>query len=268
MQPIKAGHKASLALSLSIEQLIDNKRKFFAGVENPRARELADEIERCLDGHLKDIEDLIAIEYGPHLPQAKSCGANADGGGGFQPGNSCASNGGSGSGSGKRVTAKVSKTRQRQAVEDYTTDKFQSINAALRNKGKVGSDVKRDVEAIDAFLKEGKKYKGATVRSFDFDESQAKFFADTFKEGNVFSDPAYVSTRKKPTVSDKAAFVDKNPPPNHVVLRVNGKSGVDVSDLSKNPGEQEVLFPRDTKFRVDKVFKAENGSILAEITEV
>ena len=163
--------------------------------------------------------------------------------------------------------AKLNKT-QRNALQDYSTDKFQQVNSALRT-GKLDKATKRIVDGVDSALRTAEKRPGSTVRSFDIPSgTEGDSIRKMLQSGGTFTDAAYVSTRKIPTATDRAAFVDRHAPANRVVMRVEGKSGVDISSVSKNPGEGEVLYPRGTKFNVDKVVHLDNGSILAMVSEI
>lgn len=188
----------------------------------------------------------------------ENCGT---GDGGFKSGNDCSGGGGSGG------IGKVTQS-QKNAVEDYTTDKFQTINSELRSGGPESKDTKKIVKEVDSFLANSPKREGATVRSFDIGDGDSEKIKSMLKEGGVFTDDAYVSTRKKPTLTDTIAFKDKSAPGGKVVMKVTGKSGVDISDISKNTGEGEVLYPRGTKFKVKKVVKTPQGGILAEVEEM
>ncbi|MFI5622194.1 putative T7SS-secreted protein [Nocardioides sp. NPDC051685] len=74
--------------------------------------------------------------------------------------------------------------------------------------------------------------------------------------GERFSDPAFLSTTKSPDVASN--WVDelhdnRSPdaaPRDKVLLRVEGHSGRDISDISLNPGEKEILFKPATEFDV------------------
>lgn len=190
------------------------------------------------------------------LDSGDNCGT---GDGGFQPGNTCASSGGG--------SSKPTK-KEKQALQDYSTDKFVEINGQLRS-GKLSKEIAAMTGLIDSALEKMPKREGATVRSFTVgsDEEFAKISA-MLKEGGVFTDASYMSTRKTPTLSDKVAFSTKTSGNRHVVMRVEGKSGVDISDISLNPGEGEVLYPRGARFKVNKVIATKGGGLLAVVSEI
>lgn len=157
--------------------------------------------------------------------------------------------------------------QERFALEDYTTDKFQQINSALRS-GSLGGEYVDLIKNIDSALAKSPKRYGTTARSFDLpDGPEGERIASMLQPGKEFSDAAYLSTRKNPTLSDKFAVNNKMPIKGHVVLKITGKSGVDISGISLNPGEGEVLYPRGTKFKVHRAIHA-NGGVIATLEEL
>jgi len=152
----------------------------------------------------------------------------------------------------------------KEATQDYTTDAFQRVNTGLR-EGKVVD--KRIVEGTDKYLKASPKSAGNTVRSFSATEQQKQEILAELKTG-TFTDKAFVSTRKNPTLTDRISLETGSAPSGRVVLRVNGKTGVDISDISLNPGEGEVLYPRNTTFRVVGITETPQGGVIADLEEI
>lgn len=209
-----------------------------------------------------DWNTALILKQNKDLMEA-GCGT---GDGGFKSGNTCAKGDGSSSPSVKSLRD-LSRS-EKDALQDYSTDKFQAINGSLRD-GSPSGENKRIVEKMDSALERAPKYQQATVRSFTLPAGEeGKRIRSQLTSGGVLEDAAYTSTRKRPTVTDMAAFTTKQTASDQVVLRVEGKSGVDMSSLSLNPGEGEVLFPRGSKFRVTKVETTSSGGILAEVQEI
>lgn len=72
---------------------------------------------------------------------------------------------------------------------------------------------------------------------------------DAMQVGDIFHDPAYLSTSTDPFVAEafaRGALAGQTP----TVLTVEGTSGVDISQLSKYVDESEVLFPRGANFEI------------------
>jgi hypothetical protein len=142
------------------------------------------------------------------------------------------------------------------AVRDYTTDKFQAVNGALRKGEAMTPDVAKTVKGIDAYLAESPKYEGSVYRKFTADES----LIASLQPGATFSDKAFMSTSK-----DVPRFV----PEGSVALKIIGSNGVDISGLSPHgAAEKEVLFPRNSKFKVEKVIPSPQGGTIALLRQM
>ena len=79
-----------------------------------------------------------------------------------------------------------------------------------------------------------------------------------FPEGGVHSDPAFKSSSSNP----EGSF------PGNTVTEIRSKNGVNISDISVKPNEEEVLFRPNTKFKVLSRTKApddQNYIVLEEI---
>jgi len=145
---------------------------------------------------------------------------------------------------------------EKQAVADYSTDKFQKINGALRGSHEMTKDVAADVSNIDSFLHKAPKYSGTVFRKFEASDA----LISQLQEGKVFSDNAFMSTSK-----DAPKFIPKGT----VALQIIGKNGVDVSGLSHHgASEKEVLFPRKSKFKVIKAKRHAQGGWVAILQEI
>lgn len=141
------------------------------------------------------------------------------------------------------------------AIEDYTTDLFQEINGELRAGGELSPHVEKVVNKLDSALAKMPKYEKVTFRVIDRDADIVKQL-----ESGSFSDPAYMSASKHLPI----AQVHKG----QIGLQIKGKSGVDISHISMNPDEGEVLFPRGTKFKVVKIQPTKGGGFGAILQEI
>ncbi len=84
------------------------------------------------------------------------------------------------------------------------------------------------------------------------------------REGQIFEDRAFVST----TVSRRAMSDNFESAGGGTVFRINvprGSRALYVDSISVGQGEKELLLPRGSKFKVDKVTKV-NGQTRVEVT--
>lgn len=123
------------------------------------------------------------------------------------------------------------------SIRWYTGDDYQTINSALRSGSAL--NLAGYISVLDRALEKLPEYRGYTTRGTNLPDT----VGDTYKIGNIVSDPAYFST---------SILIQY---PGRYQLKILSKSGRLVDPISQNKGEGEVLFPRGTRF---KVLKREN----------
>lgn len=134
---------------------------------------------------------------------------------------------------------------EQKMIEDYTGVNYNSINGQLRdNFGDTREctlDVQNACQGIDSVLKKLPKYEGTVVRKETFDRG------DYYIEGLTYVANSYTSTTAWSDISGGT------------ILEIKQSSGCNISKLSRNPGENEVLLPRGFAYKVTKVEKTDNG---------
>lgn len=148
------------------------------------------------------------------------------------------------------------------AIKDYTGSwAYPKIQAYLRNgiEGESIDYIKDLINGMDAYLDQAPKFEGTVYRGLQFDKKD-KGFKELIKgitgEGAELMDKSFMSTTSDPSILQY--FVD-HPGKHHVVFTIEGKSGVDISHLSRSPGEKEVLFGRNIKFKVVSYEEKDTG---------
>ena len=127
----------------------------------------------------------------------------------------------------------VSTTWRLPYLRDYTVDGYKPINSALRN-----GEYRVEVDDIIEDLLTLEPFEGITYRGMS-----KEVFKKSLK-GKVFSDKAFLSTSKLRV--EALAFGGED----RVLLRIEGRSGRSVEEISSYPDEEEVLFLPGTKFQV------------------
>jgi hypothetical protein len=158
-----------------------------------------------------------------------------------------------------------------EGVYTYTTEKYDGMNAYLRNIDTLTpeqsaildapsisemTDAQRasweaEIRKSDEGLAALPPYRAAPedLTSTTWRGIQASdHLLDQLKMGDTFSDPAYLSTSTKPHIGE--LFAGANPDTTPTLITVVGRDGVDVKDLSRYMDESEILFPRSTQFEV------------------
>lgn len=113
------------------------------------------------------------------------------------------------------------------------------------------------IRALDAFLDKAPKYTGTTVRrmqSVNMPDSRA--FLGAHAEGALVRYSNFTSTSTAGNVFG-----------GDIQLKIHGKSGVSISELSAYPNESEVLMPRHAVYRVSKKYEKE-GVTHIELQEI
>lgn len=127
-----------------------------------------------------------------------------------------------------------------KAIRDYTAMNGSLINDKLR-AGTAKADDLAQAASIDEGLKQLPAAQGTVWRGID-DVSDADL-GDYLRVGAIVTEPAFTSASRK---ASRARGGD-------VEMIIQSLTGKDVSIYSEHPNEQEVLFARDTRFRVLEV---------------
>lgn len=128
-------------------------------------------------------------------------------------------------------------TDELAAVRGYTSADYERINNALRNQD-VDELAQLDdyIKKASAGLQKLPDYKGLVTSGLDLTPEQASIY----RPGNIVNHNGFTSSASNPQRSylGNTKFV------------IESSSGKDISFLSGNPWETEILFPPNTKFEV------------------
>jgi len=134
-------------------------------------------------------------------------------------------------------------------IQDYTGPGYVNVNHALREGFEDPVKTKYYLKKADELQKSLLKldgWSGTCYRGMYITKSNKKFFERTFVPGNIFKSKSFMSCSKSKKLVDERY-------PSDIRLIVKSKSGRDLTNLSWQKTEQEVLFPKGTSFKVDKV---------------
>lgn len=150
-----------------------------------------------------------------------------------------------GTGGGSAGTRKLSPT-EKAYVASYSGDHFLEVNNELRMDA-ISPKNKEMVQHLDNAVSKGEIKKGTTLYRGMSREAAKKFFDDgEIKVNATIKDKAFVSTSTSKHVAGSLAL-------GGVMLEIEtgeGQKGLEASQLSDNPSENETLLPRNTKMRV------------------
>lgn len=138
---------------------------------------------------------------------------------------------------------------EQMALNRYISSDAYKINDSLRRDTLTNSQ-KEFITMLDAALSKMPTYKSSKPLQRDYffinDDQKADFLSQMDKEW--FEDSAYIST-------SKIHYGEGNEQV-HVIIK-NSKTGKDISEYNSN--EQEVLFLRNTRFKIEDAYTNKNG---------
>jgi len=147
--------------------------------------------------------------------------------------------------SGKSSTIKSEFSEaDKKAIFDYMSAKAYNINEKLRTGATLDTEEQKLINALDAALKKAPTYSGNLSRSLYFNSADdvAAFMKD-YQPGNKVTFKEFISTTKGSKLYNPAGQVQ--------IFIKDSKRGRDISSL--NPGEEEVLYERDSAFIVENI---------------
>lgn len=154
----------------------------------------------------------------------------------------------------KALTARMHAEHQR-VIAAYTGSHYRALNLALRT-GSAGAAQKKVEKLLNEALSLGPAYKGAVYRGLSLSGSERAAFIAMHKaaqaSGSAIGHAQFNSTSR----SAGSSFGG------NIRIVIDSKTGVHVKPISLHPGEDEVLFRSDAKFRVTQI---DEGSSMVTI---
>jgi phage-related protein (TIGR01555 family) len=149
---------------------------------------------------------------------------------------------GSGGGSSKAKPSKLTPT-EKAYLDSYSGDEFLKLNAGLRS-GKVDGPA---VAKIDTAIGKSTVPPGTILyRGISKDALKKLINGDTIEKGQVLSDPAFLSASADRNIAGLNSI-------GGVVMEIEvgqGQKGLDMSQISRNKHEKEVILPRNSKMKI------------------
>jgi len=137
------------------------------------------------------------------------------------------------------------------SLRDYTGMKYNLINKALR-KGEPLRNDENTVNSIQETLKSVAPYDGATYRGTGLNPEQAEILKG-LKKDDILSNRSFLSTSKFDDIADSFLHEGANKTKPKLKIKIdnnNQADGVDISRQSLERHEGEVLYPKESYFRV------------------
>ena len=136
-------------------------------------------------------------------------------------------------------SSKIELSEEEQyAINQYIGPESYKINEVLRNDLELTKQQEEMISNLDKVLDKMPIYKGNTTRSLKFDKNELEIFLKQHFIGNTVKYKSYTSS----TIGSRYNELS------NVELHIKSKSGRDVRKF--NSKEQEILFGRNTTFRI------------------
>lgn len=135
---------------------------------------------------------------------------------------------------------------EQYAINQYIGSESYILNETLRYGLELTQEQKVMMNNLDKALNKFPKYEGNVTRSIMLDKDTLKEFLEIHKEGAKVKYKAYTSSTVGTRYNEKS----------NIELHINSKSGRDIRLF--NNDEQEILFKRNTIFKISKIKKIED----------
>ncbi|HFQ6936206.1 TPA: DUF2213 domain-containing protein [Klebsiella variicola] len=130
-------------------------------------------------------------------------------------------------------------------LSSYSGDDFLRINTELRN----GNESAEGVQKLDSAIDKNSVGVRSLYRGMSKDDAKKLFPDGVIKKGMVISDKGYASTSKRKDIAGMFSV-------GGVMLQIDSSpdaKGIDMSLLSSNKHEEEVLLPRNAQMVVESI---------------
>ena len=145
----------------------------------------------------------------------------------------------------------------KEALSHYTLSDYADVNEILRGvQSEYGVTKNRKNELLDRIkiitktLEKAPKYEGESYRMMSFWQKEKKYADAIIKqlEDGVFIDKGFMSSTKDLKTAE--FFASKSKDDYTFKFTIRSKKGIAVDDVSANKGEEEILFNKNSKFKV------------------
>ena len=155
----------------------------------------------------------------------------------------------------KQYSSDILNNDEESAILSYISGESYNLNAKLREGIKLTHSETLLIKSLDTALEKMPKYKGLVQRSLILDKASLLKFATDHAIGTEVVYPAYTSAAVDSGYHESPT----------VLLWIKSKNGRDLREY--NEEEQEILFSRNSRFRIVSA-KIENKVIILDMEEL
>lgn len=143
----------------------------------------------------------------------------------------------------KEIDNSTIKEEENYAINKYISSDFYTINEKLRNGIDLNEDEKDLCNNLEKMLDKMDDYDGLVTRSLHLDNKELNRFLKKHEIDKIVNYKAFTSTTKGERYSNKS----------NVEIYINSNFGKNITQF--NSKEQEILYKRNSKFKVKAVEK-------------
>lgn len=155
-------------------------------------------------------------------------------------------------------------------TNEYCVSSFDVINTALRDDFS-GAELDNmligdSIKSISSFLTDAPKFEGTVYRGMSFDiahggDKEYEAFMDNVESDIDFTLKPFTSTSVNKDEAMKFTLKDNI----NILMEIKSKRGIALDGAAEFPKEQEVLFDRDSKFKlIDKQISGDDVKLTIE----
>lgn len=169
----------------------------------------------------------------------------------------------------KTVKKEIEKTSftesEKKAIYTYTQGNYTQINEFLRGQSfDLSQDNFGTIKEMISYIDKSPKIEIESYRGLAFETKKGFDEFHKLKTGDVFTDKGFVST----TYDKKIGKSFTNSDEYQVHMSIKGKNGVLVEHLSDTEKEKEILFNRNTNFKIESIKNVNSKRIEMTLIEL
>jgi SPP1 gp7 family putative phage head morphogenesis protein len=165
-------------------------------------------------------------------------------------------------------------------IEEYTSEDFQVLNEYMKSGDIIPdfygekldeSEIKEKINNIDTFLEGAPKMNGTVYRGMKFSKEGKEPIRQFNKFVNdVGSKKSFMFKQFTSTSTDKDVALDFSMDKENygVLFKIKSKNGVYLNGLSLIPEEKEVLFNKETKFKILGIDRSNPQNVQITMEEI
>lgn len=154
---------------------------------------------------------------------------------------------------------------EKASIYHYTTPAYQNINLRLRVE-RMSDEAWAHSEQLSLALSKLPNFKGDSYRFIQNAEQLIAQLNRNFVDKTPYIEKGFASSSRNPSFMAVLAQ-QTNGQRNRAIIRIQGKTGKDISSMSKKQRQEEILFDKSSSFQVIGFSQREDGIYLIDLKQ-